>query len=67
MRFIQVMIEQIAERKFKIGRKHLHRAKSEIWRSLDFRLDVSPEKIDKILDQMGTNKAFNRERAVHHS
>ena len=61
------MIEQIAERKFKIGRKHLHRAKSEVWARLDYRLHVSPEKIDKILHQMRSHKAFKRERALHHS
>jgi len=62
-----ILLEEIAEMKFSVSKLQLSRIRNGLWRDLDFRLHVIPERIERTVDELQKYDVFNNNRARHHA
>ena len=53
--------------KFSVSKLQLSRIRNGLWRDLDFRLHVIPERIERTVDELQKYDVFNNNRARHHA
>lgn len=62
-----LILQEIAEIKFSVSELQLLRIRNELWRKLDFRLQVDLERITRTVDELQKYDVFNNDRARHHA